>query len=59
MLNTREEDPVLHGLYYWRQMINEHILIRGDEILWLAAMHPNEHKHGARRGFGTCRTRSW
>jgi hypothetical protein len=46
MLNTRDEDRVLHGLYYWRRMINEDVLIKGDEVLWLAATDPSDHKHG-------------
>jgi hypothetical protein len=45
MLNTRDEDRILHGLYHWREMINEDVLIKGDEILWLAATPPDEHRH--------------
>jgi hypothetical protein len=38
-MSRADEDRVLHGLYYYRESIDEDIQLSGDEILWLA-MHP-------------------
>ena len=38
-MSRADEDRVLHGLYYYRESIDEDVQLSGDEILWLA-MHP-------------------
>jgi hypothetical protein len=38
-MSRADEDRVLHGLYFYRESIEEDIQLSGDEILWLA-MHP-------------------
>jgi hypothetical protein len=38
-MSRADEDRVLHGLYFYRESIEEDIQVSGDEILWLA-MHP-------------------
>ncbi len=34
-----DEDRILHGLYYYRESIDEEVRVTGEQILWLA-MHP-------------------
>jgi hypothetical protein len=34
-----DEDRILHGLYYYREQIDEEVSATGAQILWLA-MHP-------------------
>ena len=34
-----DEDRILHGLYYYRENIDEEMSVSGEQILWLA-MHP-------------------
>jgi hypothetical protein len=34
-----DEDRILHGLYYYRENIDEDVQVSSDELLWLA-MHP-------------------
>src|ERR1700753_3122230 len=38
-MSRADEDRMLHGLYYYRESIDEDIQLSGDEILWLAT-HP-------------------
>ncbi|MEA3174559.1 MAG: hypothetical protein QOF42_1970 [Gammaproteobacteria bacterium] len=38
-MSRADEDRVLHGLYYYRESIDQDVQLSGDEILWLA-MHP-------------------
>jgi hypothetical protein len=38
-MNRNDEDRILHGLYYYRENIDEDIPVTGEQILWLA-MHP-------------------
>jgi hypothetical protein len=38
-MSRADEDRVLHGLYYYRESIDEDIQLSGDELLGLA-MHP-------------------
>ena len=38
-MNRNDEDRILHGLYYFRESIDEDIAVTGEQILWLA-MHP-------------------
>jgi hypothetical protein len=38
-MSRADEDRVLHGLYYYRESIDEDVQLSGDEILWLS-MHP-------------------
>jgi hypothetical protein len=40
-LNRADEDRILHGLYFYREAIDEDIHVTGEQILWLA-MHPLE-----------------
>jgi hypothetical protein len=49
-MSRADEDRVLHGLYFYRESIDEDIQLSGDELLWLA-MHPLRegdawHAHG-------------
>jgi hypothetical protein len=34
-----DEDRILHGLYYYRENIDEDVQVSGEQLLWLA-MHP-------------------
>jgi hypothetical protein len=36
-MSRNDEDRILHGLYYYRESIDEDFDITGDQILWLAA----------------------
>ena len=36
-MSRRDEDRVLHGLHYYREIINEEFTVNSDQILWLAA----------------------
>jgi hypothetical protein len=38
-MSRDDEDRILHGLYYYRESIDEDMQVSGDELLWLA-MHP-------------------
>jgi hypothetical protein len=38
-MSRDDEDRVLHGLYYYRQNIDEDVQVSGEQLLWLA-MHP-------------------
>ncbi|MDP9084856.1 MAG: hypothetical protein M3N50_14005 [Pseudomonadota bacterium] len=38
-MSRADEDRVLHGLYYYRESIDEEVQVTGEQILWLA-MHP-------------------
>ena len=38
-MSRDDEDRILHGLYYYREDIDEEISVSGEQILWLA-MHP-------------------
>jgi hypothetical protein len=38
-MSRADEDRVLHGLYYYRESIDEDVQLSGDEILWLTT-HP-------------------
>ena len=38
-MSRDDEDRILHGLYYYREDIDQQITVSGDQILWLA-MHP-------------------
>jgi hypothetical protein len=38
-MSRADEDRILHGLYYYRESIDEDIQLSADELLWLA-MHP-------------------
>jgi len=50
-MNRHDEDRILHGLYYYRENIDEDIQVSREQLLWLA-MHPLRdgdawHKDGA------------
>ncbi len=36
-MSRKDEDRILHGLYYYRESIEEEIAVTGDQLLWLAA----------------------
>jgi hypothetical protein len=36
-MSRKDEDRILHGLYYYRESIDEEFTVTGDQILWLAA----------------------
>jgi hypothetical protein len=36
-MSRKDEDRILHGLYYYRENIDEEIAVTGDQLLWLAA----------------------
>ena len=38
-MSRNDEDRILHGLYYYRENIDEDIPVTGGQILWLS-MHP-------------------
>ena len=38
-MNRNDEDRILHGLYYYREHIDEDMQLSAGEVLWLA-MHP-------------------
>src|SRR6202142_3227640 len=38
-MSRDDEDRILHGLYYYRENIDEDVQVSSDELLWLA-MHP-------------------
>jgi hypothetical protein len=38
-MSRNDEDRILHGLYYYRESIDEPITVSGEQILWLA-MNP-------------------
>ena len=38
-MSRDDEDRILHGLYYYRENIDEEVSVSGEQILWLA-MHP-------------------
>ena len=38
-MSRDDEDRILHGLYYYRENIDEDVPVIGEQLLWLA-MHP-------------------
>ena len=38
-MSRDDEDRILHGLYYYRENIDEEVSVTGEQVLWLA-MHP-------------------
>lgn len=38
-MSRNDEDRILHGLYYYRESIDEEVQVSGEQVLWLA-MHP-------------------
>ncbi len=38
-MSRDDEDRILHGLYYYRESMDEEVPVTGEEVLWLA-MHP-------------------
>jgi len=38
-MSRDDEDRILHGLYYYRESIDEEFLVDGEQVIWLA-MHP-------------------
>jgi hypothetical protein len=38
-MSRDDEDRILHGLYYYRENIDEEVPVSGEQVLWLA-MHP-------------------
>jgi hypothetical protein len=38
-MSRDDEDRILHGLYYYRESIDEDVQVSSDQLLWLA-MHP-------------------
>jgi hypothetical protein len=38
-MNRDDEDRILHGLYYYRENIDEDVQVSREQLLWLA-MHP-------------------
>jgi len=38
-MSREDEDRILHGLYYFRENIDEEVSATGEQVLWLA-MHP-------------------
>jgi hypothetical protein len=38
-MSRNDEDRILHGLYYYRESIEEEVPVTGEQVLWLA-MHP-------------------
>lgn len=38
-MSRDDEDRILHGLYYYRESIDENVQVTSEQLLWLA-MHP-------------------
>jgi hypothetical protein len=38
-MSRDDEDRILHGLYYYRENVDEEMTVSGEQLLWLA-MHP-------------------
>jgi hypothetical protein len=38
-MSRDDEDRILHGLYYYRESIDEDMSVTGEQVLWLT-MHP-------------------
>lgn len=38
-MSRKDEDRILHGLYYYRESLDEEFTVTNDQILWLTA-HP-------------------
>jgi hypothetical protein len=38
-MSRDDEDRILHGLYFYRENIDEEVAVTGEQVLWLA-MHP-------------------
>jgi hypothetical protein len=38
-MSRDDEDRILHGLYYYRENVDEEVPVSGEQVLWLA-MHP-------------------
>jgi hypothetical protein len=38
-MSRDDEDRILHGLYYYRENIDEEVPVSGEQVLWLS-MHP-------------------
>jgi hypothetical protein len=38
-MSRNDEDRILHGLYFYRESIDEEVPVSGEQVLWLA-MHP-------------------
>ena len=38
-MSREDEDRILHGLYYYRESIDEEMRVSGEQVLWLT-MHP-------------------
>jgi hypothetical protein len=56
-MSRDDEDRILHGIYYYRESIDEEMRVTGVQMLWLA-MHPlregeNWHKDGRLQGVET------
>jgi hypothetical protein len=56
-MSRDDEDRILHGIYYYRESIDEEMQVTGVQLLWLA-MHPlrdgeNWHKDGHLQGVDT------
>lgn len=47
---TKEEDRVLHGLYYYRELVDEEILCTGSEIHWLMSHTLKDGTHWLKNG---------
>jgi hypothetical protein len=56
-MSRDDEDRILHGIYYYRENIDEEVQVTGVQLLWLA-MHPLRdgetwHKDGALQSVDT------
>jgi hypothetical protein len=38
-MSREDEDRILHGLYYYRESIDEEFIVDNEQVIWLA-MHP-------------------
>jgi hypothetical protein len=36
-MSRKDEDHILHGLYYYRESLDEEFTVTSDQVLWLAA----------------------
>jgi hypothetical protein len=44
-MSRDDEDRILHGLYYYRENIDENVQVSSEQLLWLA-MHPLREAEG-------------
>src|SRR5882762_7554853 len=49
-MSRDDEDRILHGLYYYRENIDEEVPVSGEQVLWLAMRSLREGESWNREG---------